>query len=152
MKHIIATLVTLALWLTSALAQTSPGSVAVTPYASAIGVNFNSANTDTPIPIKLPISATNYRIAALVIGDASAAISTATFGLFSAPAGGGTAIIAGGTAITVTASASNTANNMQVVVPAATESFSFTTLYFRVTGAQGSPATADVILQIVPLY
>jgi hypothetical protein len=152
MKLVIAIVAALQLWLSTAFGQTSPGSVAVTPYATAIGVNFNSANTDTAIPIKLPIGASNYRIVDVIIGDASASISTATFGIFSATGGGGTVIVAGGTAITITASAANTANNMQVVTPATTESFSFATLYFRVGTAQGSAATADVILRIVPLY
>jgi hypothetical protein len=129
------------------------GKVASTMFA-ALAVNFNSANTDTTIPIVLPAGVTNYLVKSVRLANASASISTATFGLFSASGGGGTAIMAAGQAITVTSAAANTNNNAQTATPATsnTQSYNFANLFFRVGTAQGSAATADVIIEIVPLY
>lgn len=120
----------------------------------ATGVNFNSANSDNAITVTLPTGVSNYLVSAVRIGNASASISSATFGIFSATGGGGTAIMAGGQAITVTSASANTNNNAMVVTPATanTQSYNFATLYFRVGTAEGSAATADVILLLVPLY
>lgn len=117
------------------------------------GINFNSGNTDNAIPITLPPGVTNYRVVNVQIANASASISTATFGVFSATGGGGTAIMAAGQVITVTSSAANANNNAQTATPATanTESYNFATLYFRVGTAQGSAATGDVIITISPL-
>jgi hypothetical protein len=121
---------------------------------SLAGINFNSANTDNAIPITLPAGAVAYRVAGLRIGNASASISTATFGLFSAAAAAGTAIFAAGQAITVTTASANTNNNAMTVTPANqnTQFYNFTTLFFRVGTAQGSAATADVTIDIDFLY
>lgn len=118
------------------------------------GVNFNSANTDTTIPIVLPANAVSYRVQSILIGNASESISTATFGLFTATGGGGITVIPS-TAITVTTAAANTVNNMQLAVAptANTQSYIFANLFFRVgTGQGGSTARADVILTLSPIY
>lgn len=119
----------------------------------AVGVNFNSANTDTTIPVTLPTGVSNYQIASVRIANASASISTATYGLFSAAAGGGTAIIPSPQAITVTTAGANTNNNSLTATPtnSGTQSWNFSNLFFRVVTAQGSAATADVIITLVPL-
>lgn len=120
----------------------------------ATGVNFNSTNTDTAISVVLPVGVTNYLVATVRIANASASISTATWGLFSATGGGGTAIEGAGQTISVTTAAANTNNNSMSATPtnAATQSFNFATLYFRVGTAQGSAATGDVMVTIVPIY
>ena len=117
------------------------------------GVNFNSANTDNAIAIALPTGITRYMVSAVLLNKASASISTATCGLFTAAAGGGMANVTGESAITVTATTANTNNNSQslTVNSAATEAYDVATLFFRVGTAQGSPATADVIIHIRPL-
>lgn len=117
------------------------------------GVNFNSANTDNAIAVPLPTGVTRFMVSAVLINKASASISTATAGLFTAAAGGGVAVVTGGSAITVTASAANTNNNSQSMTlnNSATEAYDVATLFFRVGTAQGSPATADVIIHIRPL-
>jgi hypothetical protein len=127
----------------------SSGTVAI----RLTSVNFNSANTDNPIAIPLPTGVTRYQVAGLFLNKASASISTATAGLFTAAAAGGVAIVTGGSAITVTATAADTNNNSQsmTVNNAGTEAYTETTLYFRVGTAQGSAATADVIIHIRPL-
>jgi hypothetical protein len=119
----------------------------------ASSVDFNSANTDTAIPITLPIGYTRYFVTQVRIASASASLTTATCGVFSATAAGGTAIVASGTAITVSTASENTANNAQslTVATGATQSLNFATLYFRVQTPQGSAATGNVIIAIVPV-
>lgn len=117
-------------------------------------VDFNAANTDTAISISLPAGVTRYRISSVILANPSAVLTTATFGLFPAAAGGGTAIVASGTACTIASPSDNTNNNMQLptVVNQSTESFNLTTLYFRVQTPQGAPGKASVIIHISPLY
>lgn len=122
----------------------------------ASGVNFNSANTDTTIPITLPSGFTRYIISNVRISGASASISTATFGVFTAAAGGGTAVVNSGTAITVTSASDATNNNAQNVSPNNTNTQSYLVanepnLFFRVVGAQGSAATGNVQISVIPL-
>src|SRR6266576_3173052 len=74
------------------------------------GVNFNAANSDNPIAVSLPTGVTRYMVSAVLLSKASASISTATAGLFTAAAAGGVPIVNGGSAITVTATAANTNN------------------------------------------
>lgn len=130
----------------------TPATYTVQLLYTASAVNFNSTNTDTAITITLPTGYTRYRVSTVFIHGASASISTATFGLFTATGGGGTAILTGQT-ITVTTAAEGTNNNMQSTgtTNASTQSFNNVTLYFRVQTAQGSAATGSVGISILPL-
>lgn len=119
-------------------------------YIKITGVNFNSANTDTSIPISLPAGISNYNFNVLIITNANHTLVTATFGVFSASGGGGTALIAGGTAITVSGTTANSANNAQRLAGVNTTDYNFSTLFFRVGTAEGAAATADVIIGIEP--
>lgn len=116
------------------------------------GVNFNSANTDTPITIALPVGITRYQVNDAKLSNPSASISTATIGIFGG-AGGTGAVIAANQSITVTTSSANTNNNSMSLglTNALTEAYDLTTIYARVGTAQGSAATADVIIMIKPL-
>lgn len=125
-----------------------PGSIRV---AFGNGIDFNSV-ADTAVSFALPPQAVGYVVNMLVISGASGTLTTAKFGLFSAASAGGTALLAGGTAITVSTATVNAANSAQVVAGSATVYYNFTTLYFRVTTPQGSAATANVILDITPVY
>jgi hypothetical protein len=119
---------------------------------SAAGVNMNAV-ADTTLNIALPNGLTRYRIQALMIHHASAdlvAATTVQYGLFTAAGGGGTAVVAA-TNSTVSSTAESTNNNAQFIGPSITASLSTTQLFFRVTIAHGSAATADVTLQIQPL-
>lgn len=120
---------------------------------TATGINFNSANTDTTIPITLPTGFTRYRVAGVRINGASASLTTATFGLFTAAAAGGTAIVTSATACTVSTASESTNNNMQSpsVNNTGTMSFTNANLFFRVQTPQGSAATGNVAIQIEPL-
>lgn len=129
-------------------ATPAPGIIVLT----ATGVNFNSV-ADTAFTITLPSGFTRFALNAVFIGHASTSISTATVGLFTAAAGGGTAIVTSASAVTVTTASESTNNNAQQLTlnNATTVSYNNATLYFRVTGAQGSAATADVTLYLRPM-
>lgn len=141
--------------LSTALTLLGKGPAPVTPsssFAFKKTVDFNSANSDNSIAVTLPTGAANYIVANVRISNASASISTATFSLFTAAGASGVTVITS-TAITVTTSLPNTNNNSMVAIPAtsATESYNAVTLFFRVGTPQGSAATADVLITIVPL-
>jgi hypothetical protein len=121
-------------------------------HTVATAVNFNAVG-DTAMAITLPTGFTRYTLGNIRISGASASLTTAQFGLFTAASGGGTAIISGGTAITVSTASDNTNNNAMIATPsnANTQSFTAATLYFRVTNAEGSAATAGVTLVYTPL-
>jgi hypothetical protein len=139
------------------VAQMGSTSYAVSAIAfMATGVNFNSANTDTAIPITLPAGFTRYRVNLFMIGHASASITTATCAAFTAAGAGGTTLVTNPTAITVSTASEGTNNNLQQlnIVNGPTTSFRLVdvpTLYFRVITPQGSVATADVTVWIIPL-
>lgn len=118
----------------------------------ATGINFNSANTDNAVSINLPVGVARYQIDSVRINNASASISTATVGVFTATGGGGQTIAAN-QAITVTATASDANNNSMslTLTNANTEAYNDATLQVRVGTAQGSAATADVVIYITPL-
>ena len=116
-------------------------------------INFNSANTDNAIAIALPTGFTTYLIDKIYITGASGTLTTATCGVFTAAAGGGTAIVTSATAITVNTASANTNNNTQslTVNNANTLAYNLATIYFRVQSAEGSAATANVVIHIIPL-
>lgn len=120
----------------------------------ATGINFNSANTDTVIPINLPTGFTRFSVNRVMIAHASGTLTTSTFGVFTAAAGGGTAIVASGTANTISTASEGTNNNTMLNSASNTTSYllaSVPNIYFRVQTAQGSAATADLIVAITPL-
>lgn len=131
------------------------------PFTSVFGmyssggytVNFNVANTDTPIYINLPTGYTRYRVHGVVISGASASLTSATCGVFTATGGGGVQVVAANTAITVSAITNDTNNNMQnlTIANQNTIAFSDTILYFRVETAQGSAATGSVTIFFQPM-
>lgn len=116
-------------------------------------INFNSTNTDNPIPINLPAGYTKYRITVILISGASASLSTATCGIFTQQGGSGTQVVTSGTAITVTQTAGDTNNNMQAlsINDQSTMFLTDTTLYFRVQNPQGAAALGNVSIFYQPL-
>ena len=85
----------LAAWVTDGVLADAgaPGSMYAPYYANGVVVNFNGANTDTPIAIALPTGFTRYQVVGCIISGASHTLVTATAGLFTAPGGTGTAIV-----------------------------------------------------------
>lgn len=118
------------------------------------GVNFNSANTDNAVAVPIPPGYSTYLVSACYICGASGTLTTATCGLFTAQSAGGTAIVTTGTAVTVSTASANTNNNTQslTINNTSTQSYDFATLYFRVQTPEGTAATADVILFVIPLF
>lgn len=146
----------LASWTTDGVLQDSGVTFTNTygMFSSAVlQINFNSANTDNPIPINLPPGYTRYRVHQILLAGATASISTATCGVFTGQGGAGTAVVTSGTAITVTQTAGDTNNNMQslTINDQNTMALIDTTLYFRVQTAQGGAALANVIIFYQPL-
>ena len=128
------------------------GSVAI----FSLAVNFNAANTDNAIAITLPTGFTRYIVSAVRISGASASITTATCGLFTAAAAAGTAIVTSASAITVSTATEGTNNNSQALTVnnSNTQSYllsSVPSLYFRTQTAQGSAATANVQIIVAML-
>lgn len=120
---------------------------------AALAVNMNSV-ADTAFNITLPSGYTRYRIQALMVAHASADLTAATtvhYGLFTSTGGGGTAAVAD-TASTISATANSTNNDAQFIGPSITAAFNNGQLFFRVITAHGAAATADVYLQIQPLF
>jgi hypothetical protein len=126
-------------------------------FNTTASVNFNSANTDTPLTITLPTGFTRFAVNRVYVSHASQTLTTSTIGLFSATGGGGVAIQPL-TANTVASASDAAANNIMLTATTATNS-SFVasslatpnTIYFRVGTAQGAAATADVTVFYVPL-
>jgi hypothetical protein len=130
----------------------SPTSIVGRWISCASGINFNSANTDNAIPIALPSGFSRFYAARVQIQNASASITTATAGVFGSTGGAG-AVIAANQALTVTTSAANTNNNSMILTltNANTEVLSgVSSVQFRIGTAQGSAATADACIEIIP--
>ena len=115
------------------------------------GVNMNSvADTAFNLGATLPTGYTRYRIQAVMVSHASASLSGVNYALYTATGAGGTAVISP-TASTITTASESTNNNAQFIGTSITATLNNATLYFRVTTALGSAATADVSIQIQPL-
>ena len=118
-------------------------------------VVFTNANSDTAFTIQLPTGFTKYACNQLRISSATATLTTATCGVFTATGGGGTALLAT-SAIAVSNGTDGTSNNMQAINTTSSTNISFTlagfpTLYFRVLNAAIGAATATVQLIIIPI-
>lgn len=115
-------------------------------------VDFNSV-ADHAVTVSIPGSAGTYRLNTVVALNTgtTASLTTAKFGVFSAAAGGGTALLAAGQVMTgATTTGVNT--TAALVSTAGPNSFyNFSTLYFRITTAQGAAASGSVYLVVQPL-
>ncbi len=103
----------------------------------SVGVNMNST-ADQAITIR----SSNYIIRRIVVTNASASLTTAAGGVYSASSKGGTAIVASGQAY----SALTTAVKVLDLTLANTDRRTETTLYLSLTTGQGSAATANVYI------
>lgn len=121
--------------------------------SSLLNVNFNVTNNDNVLPILLPSGYTRYRLMLLLISGATAALNSATCGLFTAAAAGGVAVVTSGTALTITSTLFDTNNNMQslTINNQNTLALNDPVLYFRTQTAQGSAALANVSAFYHPL-
>lgn len=109
-------------------------------------VNLNSAATDVGTFTGLP---SKYRILRLTVYDASTSLTTATFDLRTASAGGGTALVSAFAPTACTAAAKYVDATLAAVV--GTDYQTAGTLYVRNVTAQGGAATASFLLEIQDL-
>jgi hypothetical protein len=116
-------------------------------------VSFGAANIDFQIPINLPVGFTTYRIQDIILNGASAVLSTATIGVFTATGAGGVAVVNGGTAVTVNQTVPDVANSMQrfSINNQNTCAYIDPILYFRVQNPASSICTGNVSVFYQPL-
>lgn len=115
-------------------------------------LNLNSV-ADTSFAVTLPTGFTRYRVQHIAIYNASTDLTAATavqYALFTGAGGTGTTVVAA-TVSTISSTAANTAANAQIITPVNIMSLTATPLFFRVTTAHGSAATASVSITIQPL-
>lgn len=139
----------------SVLANNTAGPAAVTAVAmsalpaapdlqrvlgSLRGANFNVA-TDQAIVI--PASITKFQITSIIVGNASASLTTAAGGVYPTTAKGGVAIVAAGQLYTAL-TAANIILPLTLAGTVAATPYSISTVYLSLTLGQGSAATADV--------
>ena len=110
---------------------------AIRLLASAQGVNVNST-ADTAMPI---INSSRWSVSNVVFTNASISLTTATAGVFTAPAAGGTAIVADA-ALSALSAASVVSQRTVASTAAQTGDY----LYLDVGTAQGAAATMDVFV------
>jgi hypothetical protein len=117
------------------------------------GINANSANTDNPINISLPVGYTKYRINNILSYNPSTSMTTASAGVFTAVAGGGTTVVSSVALAALTTNTPGSSGSMLAhsVVNVNSAFFTSPTLYYRILSAQGTVATVDVMIQVVPL-
>lgn len=118
----------------------------------AQAINANAVG-DTSISILCPTP--RYRISAINIRNTgtTASLTTAQWGLFTAAGGGGTALSAAGQSLAaLTTNALNTNGNNLRAAPATspTATWDVSTLFFRITTAQGAAATINVEIEVTP--
>ena len=127
----------------------APKSVIYTLAALAVNAN---AVADNAIAVALPYGLSRYRVQRISCLNPSTPLSVAQAGVYTSVSGGGTAIAAAQTLAGLTTNAPNSAGNaidLTLALAAATF-FGAPTLYFRITTAQGSAATVDVVIEIQP--
>lgn len=106
--------------------------------ASKLLVDVNSAGSDNA----LTVEASRYRIDKVMIENASANLTTATVGLFTAAGGGGSTLAADQVASALTASSKF--KDLTLDAGVGTDVRTEGTIYFRNGTAQGAPATLSV--------
>lgn len=114
------------------------------------GVNLNSANTDNLITITSPTTNWVVQSILLVNNGTTASLTTARAGVFSSTGGGGTVVAADLALSTCTSNAVNTAAGI-CALPAFSDWFNLTQVYFRTSTAQGAAASGDVYVWIRPI-
>lgn len=102
--------------------------------------NFNST-ADQAIP--MGFMGTKYIVTKIYVTNASTSLTTAAGGIYTTTAKGGTAVVAA--AQTYTALTAST-KYMQATLAVTADQLTATKLYLSLTTAQGSAATADVII------
>lgn len=117
-------------------------------FPIGVGINMNSV-ADTPFSFFLPNGFPNYVNPALVLYNCTASVSSATAAIYTGAGATGFALIPP-ISLTITAAGPNVANS--AMRDAASSAYSnSTSLFFRVTVAEGSPATCSAAIQVSPV-
>lgn len=119
----------------------------------ALNVDLNSV-ADTEVTLTLPTGLTGYRLVTVQLYNhgTTASLTTAVGGVFSSTGGGGTTIASALALSGCTQNAINTAGAMcNFGTPVSSAKFNYTTVYVRITVAQGAAATGDVFIYVYPL-
>lgn len=154
MKKLLA-LFCAAQFATSALAQYTPTQI---PSAilgnsfyrcgSLIGANFNTT-ADQQITLTLPY--TTYSVQAIQVTNPSTSLTTAAGGFYTGAGKTGFQIVASSATYTaLTTSTHNTAGSRTALSVVQTALLDATSIYFSLTTAQGSTATADIYVYCIP--
>lgn len=119
-------------------------------------VNFAASAQDIgTFTVPLPVSISNYKVNALKIGNALGSLASTTVSLYTGANATG-AIVIGSTATTVTATTLGGSCQVMVGASASTAMYNATsngtTLFLHVTTSNASANTADVVIQIEPVY
>ena len=109
---------------------------AIRLLAVATGVNVNATGDQAVLQV---LNTTNYSVSNVVFTNASASLTTAAAGLFTAPSAGGTAIVSNAALSALT---SSTVVSQRTVASTAIQSAQ--NLYLNVGTAQGAAATMDI--------
>lgn len=132
----------------AALATTGALTLANVQRSATCTVNLATPG-DYTCALIMPSGYTNWRAQTPFLSKASANISAATIGLFTQTGGSGFAIVTDATAVTITTSAVETNNNMQVfnVNNQNTQSHNVTSIFVRVTGTAAGTAVFTMAYQ-----
>lgn len=131
--------------------QAQASALLVNPVITlGVAVDFNTVG-DYAITIPSWITRWGVNAFRILNSGTTASLTTAQYGIFTGAGGTGTAIIASGSSLAaITSNAANTAANF--LQPGLTVSayWSVSTVYFRVTQAQGAAASGTVYLILIP--
>lgn len=131
------------------------GAVNSVAQINATGVNFAASASDiATFSIPLP-SSVGYSVRALYIGNAAATLGGVTVTLYTGAGATGNVVISStATTVTATVVVAGAAATMQVLVPGSvnTVMFKASTLYLHISTSLATSSTADVALQITPIY
>lgn len=159
MKRLIALCVALFVSVSATQAQQVSGGSNVQQTSTVLlasqVVNFNSANTDNIFPVVLPPGFTRYFLSTVRIFAASGTLTTSTAAVYTGAAASNENPVVN-VSPTVSTASDATNNNAQsmTVVNASTQSYTLAArpnLYFRIGTAQGTAATATVLIAVIPL-
>jgi Tfp pilus assembly protein PilV len=114
-----------------------------------IGANMN-ATTDQAIPLFVPATAA-YKVAKITVTNASANLTTAVGGFYTATSKGGVALVAN-TQVYTALSTAGKSLDVTLAAAAAITNAAATPLYLSLTTAQGTAATADVYVFGDPVF
>lgn len=115
--------------------------------------NFNSALTDYPIPIGLPVGYTRFRVEKIIISGANTSLVGATCGVFTGADGTGIVVVLANSSVLVSQSSANVVGSMQSLPINNQDTLALQAgaLFFRLQVAVGVAAFADISVFYEPL-